>query len=252
MHHFIQDSNIETIICSTSTDLHESIVSNDKISLIETDNFLKSPEFFSNNSVSLTSESADVDNNNSHGIDSEDALVIYTSGTTGKPKGCVHTHDGLVHMMKSLQIAWEYNKTDKILHFLPLYHIHGLMNKLLCVLWSGGTIEFLPSPKAEHIWEKLHNEWINRQNDSNYKIVTIFMGVPTIYARMIESSSKMDSVILRNGLATIMQMRLNVCGSAALPDSVMDRWSSLTGHVLLERYGMTEIGMALTNPYRGR
>jgi malonyl-CoA/methylmalonyl-CoA synthetase len=80
------------------------------------------------------------------------------------------------------------------------------------------------------------------------------MAVPTIYARMLESANELkshDPQALKEAVAALKRMRLMVCGSAALPDNVLKSWKQLTGYTLLERYGMTEIGMALSNPYEG-
>jgi malonyl-CoA/methylmalonyl-CoA synthetase len=186
------------------------------------------------------------------GNGADDALVLYTSGTTGRPKGVMHTSTGLESMMSDVVSAWEYEKKDKILHFLPLHHLHGVLNKLLCSLYAGSTTEFLPSANAEVIWASLAREASSNQP------VTMFMAVPTVYAKMLEhyrdvnkSSASAEKEALKHGVMAAKNMRLMVSGSAALPDNILHAWKDLTGHTLLERYGMTEIGMALTNPYRG-
>ena len=108
-------------------------------------------------------------------LSKEDAYIVYTSGTTGKPKGVVHTHGAIETQIKDIVEAWEYKQTDHILHFLPLHHLHGIVNKLLCVLYVGGTIEFIEA-NPEVLWNRL----LSNTN------ATLFMAVPTIYARMIE------------------------------------------------------------------
>jgi malonyl-CoA/methylmalonyl-CoA synthetase len=181
---------------------------------------------------------------------SSDALILYTSGTTGRPKGAVHTHHSLSSMVQGLVASWEYSSSDHILHFLPLHHLHGVLNKLCCVLHAGGCVEFLATAQPKVIWERL-------ACPSSPK-VTLFMAVPTIYARMIEYASAQEVGGRTGGAATIKaaleavrrDSRLMACGSAALPDPVMDAWRQLTGQVLLERYGMTECGMILSNPYK--
>ena len=190
-----------------------------------------------------------------------DALILYTSGTTGRPKGVVHSHLGVTRMMQGLVEFWQYAPQDHILHFLPLHHLHGVLNKLLCVLYAGGSLEFLPSATAEALWRRLAAD-VNGQQDP----VTLFMAVPTVYARMIEfaheagkknadggdgggSPDKHHEMVQRAVACIRRDMRLMACGSAALPDNVMSTWQRLTGQVLLERYGMTEIGMGLSNDY---
>jgi malonyl-CoA/methylmalonyl-CoA synthetase len=180
----------------------------------------------------------------------EEAVVIYTSGTTGRPKGVLHTHTNLQYMMLSLTEAWQYTSTDKILHFLPLYHVHGMMNKLLCMLWVGGTIEFVPTAQAHDLWGRLASEQTTMNHHHSYKPLTLFMAVPTVYAKMLEYVPKLSESTKLSALQTLQQLRLMVCGSAALPDIIMEAWYTLTGQRLLERYGMTEIGMALSNPYQ--
>lgn len=172
------------------------------------------------------------------------ALIIYTSGTTGKPKGVVHSHDGLFFMVRSLTSAWEYSQSDKILHFLPLHHLHGILNKLWCVLNAGGTVEFLKSANVIEIWKRL--------SDSS-RLVNLFMAVPTIYAKMlsVQSRGEVSQEIIDRAIENMQSMRVMVSGSASLPLSILRKWRDLSGHHLLERYGMTEVGMALSNPLVG-
>lgn len=169
------------------------------------------------------------------------ALILYTSGTTGKPKGVVTTHDNIQAQVTSLLHAWEWTSNDRVLHVLPLHHIHGIVNVLTCALWAGAECHMLSKFEAESVW--------NRISDGD---LTLFMAVPTIYAKLIaawENASSDRQKILSDGCA---KMRLMVSGSAALPVSVLEKWQRIGGHFLLERYGMTEIGMALSNPLHGQ
>ena len=177
------------------------------------------------------------------------ALIIFTSGTTGKPKGVVLTHGNLEAHTTSLVKAWAWKHTDRILHILPLHHLHGLGNKLLCALWAGASVAFSP-PAPRVVWERL----ARAREDG----LTLFMAVPTNYALLlrfvasnVEGAPDADPELVRKGAAGARSLRLMVSGSMALPTPVLTRWRELTGHTLLERYGMTELGMALSNPLEG-
>lgn len=178
--------------------------------------------------------------------DNDAALILYTSGTTGRPKGVVHTHSTLHHMVLSLAEAWEIKAKDHVLHFLPLHHLHGVLNQLLCMLASGASLEFLKSANAEHLWATMAS-----CKEGVRPSPTIFMAVPTIYSRLLSTFANQKPQVQQAALQCIRDMRVMTCGSAALPDPVLGRWKDLTGHTLLERYGMTEIGMGLSNPLHG-
>jgi malonyl-CoA/methylmalonyl-CoA synthetase len=168
------------------------------------------------------------------------AMILYTSGTTSKPKGVVTTHKNIQAQIETLVQAWEWSELDRIPSFLPLHHIHGIINITSCALWSGATIEPFSRFDAPTILDRVR-----------VRAYTVFMAVPTIYVKLIqalEAMSPADRGAIVDGFAT---MRLMVSGSAALPASVHEQWTALTGQKLLERYGMTEIGMAIANPYRG-
>jgi malonyl-CoA/methylmalonyl-CoA synthetase len=168
------------------------------------------------------------------------AMILYTSGTTSKPKGVVTTHANIQAQIESLVTAWAWSTADRIPLFLPLHHIHGIINVTSCALWSGALIEPFAKFDLPAILERV------RRN-----AYTVFMAVPTIYVKLIqalEAASPTDRVAIVAGFA---KMRLMVSGSAALPASVHEQWTALTGQKLLERYGMTEIGMALSNPLHG-
>jgi malonyl-CoA/methylmalonyl-CoA synthetase len=180
------------------------------------------------------------------------ALILYTSGTTGKPKGVVITHDNIQAQVTSLITAWEWVADDRILHILPLHHIHGIINVLTCALWVGAECHMVPKFDAEMIWNRI------AEGD-----LTLFMAVPTIYAKLIAAwdadSNTLDTAAAQKvrdrqqrRIAGCTKMRLMVSGSAALPIQVLEKWNSISGHFLLERYGMTEIGMALSNPLHGQ
>ena len=169
------------------------------------------------------------------------AMILYTSGTTGAPKGVVITHANLEAQVRMLVEAWEWNAGDRILHVLPLHHVHGIVNLLACALHSGACCEFLPRFEAGEVWKK----FITRP-------LTLFMAVPTVYVKLIAAWEAASPRQREAMSAACRKMRLMVSGSAALPVSVLEKWRDISGHTLLERYGMTEIGMALSNPLHGQ
>ena len=167
-------------------------------------------------------------------------LMLYTSGTTGRPKGVVITHANLEAQLASLSEAWAWSERDHILLHLPLHHVHGIVNVLLSSLWNGATCEILPRFNPVDVWERFARGEI-----------TLGMAVPTIYRRLIEAWEAADVPTRYAWSSGVRACRLMVSGSAALPVKTLERWQEITGHRLLERYGMTEIGMALANPLRG-
>ena len=191
--------------------------------------FLSTEEIFAGHEVTLPDVEV-----------SRRALILYTSGTTGKPKGVVITHSNIQAQVNSLVSAWGWTNSDRILHVLPLHHIHGIVNVLTCALWSGAQCQMLPKFDAQKVWQ------IFEQGD-----LTLFMAVPTMYVKLITVREQADSQRQRKMSAGCQKMRLMVSGSAALPVSVLQKWQTISGHFLLERYGMTEIGMALSNPLQG-
>jgi malonyl-CoA/methylmalonyl-CoA synthetase len=172
--------------------------------------------------------------------DDRPALILYTSGTTSRPKGVVLSHANLEAQMRMLTGAWGWTASDHILCVLPLHHVHGIVNVVGCALRAGATLEFLPAFSPEGVFEAFLRGAVN-----------LFMAVPTVYHKLI---ARYDALALAEQealTACMRRFRLMVCGSAALPVTVMERWQRISGHRLLERYGMTEIGMALGNPLDG-
>jgi malonyl-CoA/methylmalonyl-CoA synthetase len=168
------------------------------------------------------------------------AMILFTSGTTSKPKGVVITHKAIRAQVTTLLDAWGWSADDIIPLFLPLHHIHGIINILSCALWCGATI---------HLSRKLDVEKLCQQVAA--RVYTVFMAVPTIYVKLIDYLNSLDEARAKAVCEGFAAMRLNVSGSAACPVTVFNEWQALTGQVLLERYGMTEIGMAISNPYDG-
>lgn len=168
------------------------------------------------------------------------AMIIYTSGTTSRPKGVVSTHLGIKAQINSMTEAWEWTSEDSILNILPLHHLHGILNVVLCSLWSGARCVMMDGFNPREAWKRFKE-----------KDLTLFMAVPTVYSKLIDVWDDFSAGERRRMRDCLVGFRLMVSGSAALPVSVLEKWKEISGQVLLERYGMTEIGMALSNPYRG-
>jgi malonyl-CoA/methylmalonyl-CoA synthetase len=152
----------------------------------------------------------------------------------------VLTHGNLEAQVRALVEAWGWSGDDHILLHLPLHHVHGIVNVLLCALWSGAVCQILPRFDAVEVWDRM------AVGD-----LTVYMAVPTVYRRLIDAWEAADAGTRVRWSAGARRLRLMVSGSAALPVSTLERWEEITGHRLLERYGMTEIGMALSNPLEG-
>jgi malonyl-CoA/methylmalonyl-CoA synthetase len=168
------------------------------------------------------------------------AMMLYTSGTTGRPKGVVHTHANIIAQVDTLIDAWEWRPDDRTLLVLPLHHVHGLINVTGCALAAGATCEMHTRFDARATWSRLASGEL-----------TVFMAVPTIYHRLIAAWDAAKPLEQRAWSEGCRRLRLMVSGSAALPVRTLERWREISGQVLLERYGMTEIGMALSNPLHG-
>ena len=168
------------------------------------------------------------------------AMILYTSGTTGLPKGVVTTHANIEAQITALTGAWEWGPDDQVLNVLPLHHVHGIINMLGCALWSGACCEFMPRFDPGAVFDTFRQGRVN-----------LFMAVPTIYFKLIAHFHELPKKEQKALSECLGGFRLMVSGSAALPVSVLEQWREISGHTLLERYGMTEMGMAISNPYRG-
>lgn len=169
------------------------------------------------------------------------AMILYTSGTTSKPKGVVMTHANITAQITTLVKAWEWAASDVTVSCLPLHHVHGIINVVSCALWSGACLYMLPRFDAHAIWGLIGRD-----------VLTVFMAVPTIYLKLIAAWEEASPQRRKELSRSCARLRLMVSGSAALPVSTLKQWEAIGGHTLLERYGMTEIGMALSNPLHGK
>lgn len=151
---------------------------------------------------------------------------------------------------KSLIEAWKYTEKDHLLHVLPLHHIHGTVNALITPLFAGSTIEFMFPFNVNALWERLASPFAKEKpNDKLHEKITFLTVVPTIYSRLLSAFPGLNSDTQKAAKEAIspQNLRINISGSAALPTPTKAAWSELSnGNVLLERYGMTEVGMALS------
>ena len=161
------------------------------------------------------------------------ATLVYTSGTTGASKGAILTHNNLAANALNLMTCWQISEADRFLLALPLFHVHGLANGLHAWLISGCRMRLLE--RFQH--GSAAEQFLDFRP-------TLFFGVPTIFVRLLEMQPDVAQTIGAS-------MRLFVSGSAPLPAQVLEDFQRLFGHVILERYGMTETLMNISNPYVG-
>jgi malonyl-CoA/methylmalonyl-CoA synthetase len=167
-------------------------------------------------------------------VDGDDrAVIMYTSGTTGRSKGAMLTHNNLLATVTGLLAAWGWQQTDVLHLCLPLFHTHGLVVGMHCALAAGATIQLRAKFENQATLDELAAGG-----------ATLFFAVPTIYMRLVEELRTRAPVDLSH-------MRLFCSGSAPLAAETFAAFQALTGHTILERYGMTETGMNLSNPYAG-
>ncbi|MFT4978644.1 MAG: malonyl-CoA/methylmalonyl-CoA synthetase [Myxococcota bacterium] len=155
------------------------------------------------------------------------AVICYTSGTTGRPKGAVIEHRNILGTVAGLHEAWRWSADDVLLHALPLFHIHGLFVAQHGALYAGASTVWMERFEPEAALAAMSGGE-----------VTIFMGVPTFYSRLLAAPAR-----------PLPGMRLLTSGSAPLPARVHATFDARFGHRILERYGMTEVGIVLSNPY---
>jgi malonyl-CoA/methylmalonyl-CoA synthetase len=158
------------------------------------------------------------------------AAILYTSGTTGKPKGAMLTNRNLAANGETLIELWRFTPEDRLIHALPIFHVHGLFVAVHCVLFSGASMVFLDKFESGAVIDLMDRS-------------TVLMGVPTFYIRLLA-----DERFTQRSAAN---MRLFVSGSAPLSADIHRAFEARCGHRVLERYGMTETGMLTSNPYDG-
>ena len=160
--------------------------------------------------------------------DDDLAAILYTSGTTGRSKGAMLTHGNLRSNAQTLKAYWGWREGDVLIHALPIFHVHGLFVALHGALLNGSKMLWFGKFDPKKVIERMPD-------------ATVFMGVPTLYTRMLAESG-LNKAVARN-------MRLFVSGSAPLLLETFNEWKERTGHTILERYGMSETAMLTSNPY---
>jgi malonyl-CoA/methylmalonyl-CoA synthetase len=157
------------------------------------------------------------------------AAILYTSGTTGRSKGAMLSHHNLLSNAKTLKTYWGWKKGDVLIHALPIFHVHGLFVAIHGARLNGSKMFWMSKFDPKLVIAKMPE-------------ATVFMGVPTLYVRMLAEPSLTQ--------AHAAHMRLFVAGSAPLLIETFHEWQQRTGHTILERYGMSETAMLTSNPYQ--
>ena len=157
------------------------------------------------------------------------AAILYTSGTTGRSKGAMLTHGNLLSNARTLKTYWDWQPGDVLVHALPIFHVHGLFVAVHGALLNGSRMIWFAKFDARAVVARLPE-------------ATVFMGVPTLYVRLLGERG-----LTREACA---HMRLFISGSAPLLIETFRDWQTRTGHTILERYGMSETAMLTSNPCR--
>jgi malonyl-CoA/methylmalonyl-CoA synthetase len=170
-------------------------------------------------------------------LNSDDpALIIYTSGTTGAPKGAVLTQKNIIHDIKNILNIWEISDSDTVCHILPLFHVHGLCFALTTAMLSGAHVVLLDKFVPGNVIDIL-------KEDKGDLVCSVFMGVPAMYSKLIDT--------LGDQSPDFGHMRLWTSGSAPLPAKNFQKIKQTFGKEVVEREGMSETGMNFSNPLHG-
>jgi malonyl-CoA/methylmalonyl-CoA synthetase len=163
------------------------------------------------------------------------ALLLYTSGTTGQPKGVPLSHGNVWACVETLSRDWGISSADRLVHALPLHHVHGIIVALLCAFCSGASTELLPRYEPARVLQALAR-------------ASLLMSVPTQHKRLLDHLDGLPAAERATHERSLRALRLITSGSAKLPEQLGRRLEALSGQYPLERYGMTEIGIVIGNP----
>lgn len=222
--YFIGDAEPRLVVCSPAAEGGLQQIAAQKGAVVET-----LDDVGGGSLMELARTKAPEFNDVSRGPD-DLAAILYTSGTTGRSKGAMLTHDNLLSNATTLRDCWRFTRTDRLIHALPIFHTHGLFVASNVTLLAGSSMVFLPKFDADQVLKLMPD-------------ATCMMGVPTFYVRLIQSAG-----LTRERTAN---MRLFISGSAPLLAETHKQFEAMTGHRILERYGMTETNMNTSNPYAG-
>ena len=173
-----------------------------------------------------------------HRLAERTALLLYTSGTTGQPKGVPLSHDNVWSCVQTLIADWGMSPSDRLIHALPLHHVHGICVALLSAFCSGGSSELLLRYEPGQVLESVGR-------------ASVLMSVPTQHKRLVDHLAALPEAERQWHEGRLRQLRLLTSGSAKLPEQLGRRLQELTGQYPLERYGMTEVGIVIGNPLHG-
>jgi malonyl-CoA/methylmalonyl-CoA synthetase len=173
-------------------------------------------------------------------------LLLYTSGTSGPSKGVVLTFENLLSSIENMVESYEFRASDFVLNSLPLNHFSGLVYCTLMPFLVGSSLHLLEKFNAKIVWNLLLGSTSS---------INSYIAVPTIFSQLLSeysSNSELNERFPREKVSQILneKMRIIASGTAPLNVKTFNNWYDLTKYRILERYGMTEVGMALTNPYR--
>lgn len=172
-----------------------------------------------------------------------DALIVYTSGSSGPPKGVVLTYKNVYNFVHTLNDCWKLSSNDKLLNVLPLNHIHGLIYSLLAPFLVGAEVDLMSKFNPQIVWLKLLDETNG---------INILTAVPTVYTKLVQfyyENEDLRQFYSKNKIRDIIGRKMRIMASASAPLDIKTskEWVNLTGFKLIERYGLSEAGMVLSN-----